>query len=108
MFATTLAADYFQALAIGGGWTAFISLTQLNKKDKEGKTMTEQESKKIDETGRKLGIVITDQADTIAQSEEAISTLQSSMKTVTKENSDLKEAIAKMANKMREHDIKSL
>lgn len=108
VFATILAVDYLQALAIGGGWTAFISLTQLNKKDREGKENTEDESRKIDETSKKLDEVISTQTKTITENQNTILTFETKMKELNEENTNLMGVMAKMAKKMKESDIKNL
>jgi hypothetical protein len=96
-FAALIAEDPLEALGIGAGWTAFISLTQLNKKDNEGKKHRDKESDKIQERNSELEKIISD----YDKKQKPIMELQ-------KENEELKKAVADMAIKLKEKGVKQI
>lgn len=107
-FATFLATDYLQAIAIGAGWTAFISLTQLNKKDNQGKDQRDEESDKIEKKNEELRKLLSSQAERIDKNEEIVTKLQASNVEAAQANEALKKTVGVMAKKLKSKGVENL
>jgi len=95
-FATLLAADFIQALTIGAGWTALISMIGIKREEAEASTEKEHESNSMDKKKQQLKDMI-DEKD--KKNQNILKELQESNTELKRQVFDLAVRLKKQQNK---------